>query len=97
MRFPYFSCIAFSFFIPIYNFLAGKFKHLTEAGRLSWHPLGNLYLWSEYYNLSSLLSQEGKIGWIKEAVCSPTDPEYSVSSEQLPSWVSLIDNRKWWG
>ncbi|KAF3943895.1 hypothetical protein CMV_029587, partial [Castanea mollissima] len=43
--------------------------HLAEAGRMSWRPLGNLYLWSEYYNLSSLLSQEGKIGFLKSFVC----------------------------
>jgi len=36
---------------------------------MSWRPIGNLYLWSEYYNLSSLLSQESKIGFLKSFVC----------------------------
>ena len=45
--------------------------HLTEAGRMSWRPIGNPYLWSEYYNLSSLLSQESKIGFLKSFVCYP--------------------------
>ncbi|XP_059429987.1 uncharacterized protein LOC132163636 isoform X3 [Corylus avellana] len=45
--------------------------HLAEAGRMSWHPIGNSYLWSEYYNLTSLLSQESKIGFLKSFACYP--------------------------
>lgn len=45
--------------------------HLAEAGRMSWHPIGNSYLWSEYYSLTSLLSQESKIGFLKSFACYP--------------------------
>ncbi|KAG2700491.1 hypothetical protein I3760_06G000100 [Carya illinoinensis] len=45
--------------------------HLAEAGRLSWRPIGNSYLWSEYYNLSNLLSQDSKIGFLKSFACYP--------------------------
>lgn len=44
---------------------------MAEAGRVSWRPIGNSYLWSEYYSLSSLLSQESRIGFLKSFSCYP--------------------------
>ena len=48
--------------------------HLAEAGRLRWRPLGNSYLWSEVHDLSNILSQEMKIGFLRSFVCYPTNP-----------------------
>lgn len=48
--------------------------HLAEAGRMRWRPIGNFYLWSEIYNLSDLLSEETKIGFLKSFVCYPVHP-----------------------
>ncbi|KAJ8775429.1 hypothetical protein K2173_023194 [Erythroxylum novogranatense] len=48
--------------------------HLAEAGRLRWRPLGSSYLWSEVYDLSSILSQESKLGFLRPFVCYPSHP-----------------------
>ncbi|EXB26144.1 Putative vacuolar protein sorting-associated protein 13C [Morus notabilis] len=48
--------------------------HLAEAGRIRWRPIGNSYLWSEVYNLSNLLLQETKVGFLKSSVCYPAHP-----------------------
>ncbi|XP_057987743.1 uncharacterized protein LOC110642362 isoform X2 [Hevea brasiliensis] len=48
--------------------------HLAEAGRLRWRPLGNSYLWSEVHDLSNILSQEIKIGFLRSFVCYPSHP-----------------------
>lgn len=66
--------------------------HLAEAGRMRWRPLGNFYLWSEAYNLSTILSQENKSGFLKSFVCYPSHPSsdpfrccIAVQSISLPS------------
>ncbi|BFG24048.1 hypothetical protein CerSpe_103220 [Prunus speciosa] len=68
--------------------------HLAEAGRIRWRPIGDSYLWSEVYNLSNLLSQESKIGFLKSFVCYPAHPNsdpfrccISVRNISLPSSV----------
>ncbi|KAL5574177.1 hypothetical protein UlMin_023774 [Ulmus minor] len=59
--------------------------HLAESGRLRWRPIGNAYLWSEVYNLSNLLSQETKVGFLKSFVCYPAHP----SSDPFRCCVSV--------
>ncbi|XP_062008854.1 uncharacterized protein LOC133725578 isoform X1 [Rosa rugosa] len=68
--------------------------HLAEAGRIRWRPIGDSHLWSEVYNLSNLLSQEGKIGFLKSFACYPAHPNsdpfrccISVRNVSLPSPV----------
>ncbi|XP_050382411.1 uncharacterized protein LOC126799284 isoform X2 [Argentina anserina] len=68
--------------------------HLAEAGRIRWRPVGDSHLWSEVYNLSNLLSQEGKIGFLKSFACYPAHPNsdpfrccISVKNISLPSPV----------
>lgn len=63
--------------------------HLAEAGRMSWRPIGNSYLWSEYYNLSYLLSQDSKIGFLKSFVCYPLH----TSGDPFRCCVSVRDIR----
>ncbi|XP_048230004.1 uncharacterized protein LOC8267449 isoform X1 [Ricinus communis] len=66
--------------------------HLAEAGRLRWRPLGSSYLWSEAHDLSNILSQQMKIGFLRSFVCYPTHPSsdpfrccISVQNFSLPS------------
>nr|XP_011467498.1 PREDICTED: uncharacterized protein LOC101298156 [Fragaria vesca subsp. vesca] len=68
--------------------------HLAEAGRIRWRPIGYSHLWSEVYNLSNLLSQEGKIGFLKSFACYPAHPNsdpfrccISVRNVSIPSPV----------
>ncbi|KAM3191147.1 hypothetical protein ACQJBY_068843 [Aegilops geniculata] len=48
--------------------------HLSEAGQIRWHPVGRTYLWSETHSLSSLLSRESRVGFMKSSVCYPSHP-----------------------
>ncbi|EEE67937.1 hypothetical protein OsJ_25824 [Oryza sativa Japonica Group] len=48
--------------------------HLSEAGQIRWHPVGRTYLWSETHSLSSLLSHESRVGFMKSSVCYPSHP-----------------------
>ncbi|PON37049.1 Vacuolar protein sorting-associated protein [Parasponia andersonii] len=48
--------------------------HLAEAGRIRWRPIGDSYLWSEVYDLSNLVLQESKDGFLKSSVCYPSHP-----------------------
>eukprot|EP00268_Persea_americana_P023609 TRINITY_DN23168_c0_g2_i2.p1 TRINITY_DN23168_c0_g2~~TRINITY_DN23168_c0_g2_i2.p1 ORF type:complete len:2954 (+),score=526.87 TRINITY_DN23168_c0_g2_i2:1710-10571(+) len=48
--------------------------HLAEAGRIRWRPLGTDYLWSEAHPLSSILSQENRLGFLRSFVCYPSHP-----------------------
>lgn len=65
---------------------------MAEAGRIRWRPIGDSHLWSEVYNLSNLLSQEGKIGFLKSFACYPAHPNsdpfrccISVTNISIPS------------
>ncbi|XP_048318354.2 uncharacterized protein LOC107405745 isoform X2 [Ziziphus jujuba] len=73
--------------------------HLAEAGCMRWRPTGNSYLWSEVYNLSNLLSQETKIGFLKSFVCYPVQPSsdpfrccISVRNISLPGCRSKMSS-----
>ncbi|GMG99180.1 hypothetical protein Nepgr_001020 [Nepenthes gracilis] len=46
--------------------------HLAEAGRIRWRPLGGNYLWSEPHDLSNMLSQENKSGFLRSTACYPS-------------------------
>lgn len=66
--------------------------HLAEAGRMRWRPLGKSYLWSEAHTVSTIISQEGKIGYHRSFVCYPSHPSsdpfrccISVQNIILPS------------
>ncbi|CAK7357552.1 unnamed protein product [Dovyalis caffra] len=66
--------------------------HLAETGRMRWRPHGNSYLWSEVHDISSILSHESKIGFLRSFVCYPSHPSsdpfrccISVQSFSLPS------------
>ncbi|KAL3650642.1 hypothetical protein CASFOL_007045 [Castilleja foliolosa] len=48
--------------------------HLAEAGCIRWRPLGDSYLWSEAYNMSSIISKDVKIGFSRSFVCYPSHP-----------------------
>lgn len=48
--------------------------HLAEAGHIRWRPLGTDYLWSEAHPLSSILSQENRLGFLRSFVCYPSHP-----------------------
>lgn len=52
---------------------------------MRWRPIGNSYLWSEVYNLSNLLSQEARVGFLKSFVCYPAHP----SSDQFRCCISV--------
>ncbi|KAK0593756.1 hypothetical protein LWI29_016263 [Acer saccharum] len=69
--------------------------HLAEAGRMRWRPLGKSYLWSEAHNISNILLQESKLGYLRSFVCYPSHPSsdpfrccISVQNIMLPSSVS---------
>ena len=69
--------------------------HLSEAGQIRWHPVGRTYLWSETRSLSSLLSRESRVGFMKSSVCYPSHPSndpfrccVSVEEYNVPSSVS---------
>ncbi|KAJ0089376.1 hypothetical protein Patl1_33066 [Pistacia atlantica] len=66
--------------------------HLAEAGRMRWRPLGKSYLWSEAHTVSTIISQESKIGYPRSFVCYPSHPSsdpfrccISVQNVILPS------------
>ncbi|KAL6856895.1 hypothetical protein ACP4OV_018277 [Aristida adscensionis] len=66
--------------------------HLSEAGQIRWHPVGRTYLWSETHSLSSLLSRESRVGFMKSSVCYPSHPSndpfrccVSVEEYSIPS------------
>ncbi|KAL8141634.1 hypothetical protein V2J09_014666 [Rumex salicifolius] len=61
--------------------------HLAEAGRISWRPLSNKYLWSESHNLSNILSYEGRSGFLRSLVCYPSNP----SSDPFRCCLSVQD------
>lgn len=70
-----FLCLLIQILDPIYP--GQEFPlplHLAESGRMRWRPLGNSYLWSEVHNLHNILSQEGKIGFLRSFVCYPSHP-----------------------
>ncbi|OEL27452.1 putative vacuolar protein sorting-associated protein 13A [Dichanthelium oligosanthes] len=69
--------------------------HLSEAGQIRWHPVGRTYLWSETRSLSSLLSRESRVGFMKSSVCYPAHPSndpfrccVSVEEYNVPSSIS---------
>ncbi|PNT66537.1 hypothetical protein BRADI_3g13757v3 [Brachypodium distachyon] len=66
--------------------------HLSEAGQIRWHPVGRTYLWSETHSLSTLLSRESRVGFMKSSVCYPSHPSndpfrccVSVEEYSVPS------------
>ncbi|KAL6005779.1 hypothetical protein ACLOJK_006352 [Asimina triloba] len=59
--------------------------HLAEAGRMRWRPLGTNYLWSEAQQLSNLLSQENRLGFLRSFVCYPSHP----SSDPFRCCISI--------
>ncbi|KAL8519790.1 hypothetical protein ACS0TY_010650 [Phlomoides rotata] len=65
--------------------------HLAESGCIRWRPLGDSYLWSEAYNISSIISEDVRIGFLRSFVCYPTHPNgeafrccISISDQCLP-------------
>lgn len=65
--------------------------HLAEAGCIRWRPLGDIYLWSESYNISSIISQDTRNGYSRSFVCYPSHPSceafrccISVHDQSLP-------------
>ncbi|XP_011075732.1 uncharacterized protein LOC105160162 isoform X3 [Sesamum indicum] len=65
--------------------------HLAEAGCMRWRPLGDSYLWSEAYNISSIISEDVRIGFLRNFVCYPSHPSneafrccISVNGQCLP-------------
>ncbi|KAL5806155.1 hypothetical protein ACOSQ4_028888 [Xanthoceras sorbifolium] len=69
--------------------------HLAEAGRMRWRPLGKSYLWSEAHNISNILLQESKLGYLRSFVCYPSHPSsdpfrccISIQNILLPSSIS---------
>lgn len=65
--------------------------HLAESGCMRWRPLGDSYLWSEAYNISSIISQDVRIGFLRNFVCYPSHPSneafrccISVNGQCLP-------------
>ncbi|KAL2484980.1 Protein of unknown function (DUF1162) [Abeliophyllum distichum] len=70
--------------------------HLAESGRIRWRPLGDMYLWSEAYNMSSIVSNESRISFLRSFVCYPSHPSsdafrccISVHDQCLPSTAML--------
>ncbi|KAG8383675.1 hypothetical protein BUALT_Bualt04G0038500 [Buddleja alternifolia] len=61
--------------------------HLAETGCIRWRPLGESYLWSEAYNMSSIISQDVRIGFLRSFVCYPSHP----SSEAFRCCISVSD------
>ncbi|XP_073032093.1 intermembrane lipid transfer protein VPS13 isoform X2 [Primulina eburnea] len=61
--------------------------HLAEAGCIRWRPLGDMYLWSESYNISSIISQDVRIGFSRSFVCYPSHP----SCEAFRCCISVHD------
>ncbi|XP_073129939.1 intermembrane lipid transfer protein VPS13 isoform X2 [Henckelia pumila] len=61
--------------------------HLAEAGCIRWRPLGDMYLWSESYNISSIISQDVRIGFSRSFVCYPSHP----SCEAFRCCISVLD------
>ncbi|PIN06334.1 hypothetical protein CDL12_21113 [Handroanthus impetiginosus] len=61
--------------------------HLAEAGYIRWRPIGDSYLWSEAYNISSIISQDVRIGFLRSFVCYPSHP----SSEAFRCCISVND------
>lgn len=61
--------------------------HLAESGCIRWRPLGDSYLWSEAYNISSIISQDVRIGFLRSFVCYPCHP----SSEAFRCCISVND------
>lgn len=61
--------------------------HLAEAGRMRWRPLGNAYLWSEAYNISSILEHDNGFGFFRTVVCYPSHP----SSDPFRFCISVHD------
>ncbi|KAL6580643.1 hypothetical protein OROMI_008667 [Orobanche minor] len=65
--------------------------HLAEAGCIRWRPLGDSYLWSEAYNMSSIISNDVRIGFLRSFVCYPSQPSseafrccITVNKQRLP-------------
>ncbi|XP_057965676.1 uncharacterized protein LOC131156193 isoform X2 [Malania oleifera] len=63
--------------------------HFSRADRVRWCPMGDSYLCSEAYDLSSLISQESKIGNFKSFVCYPS----RVSGHPLHCCLSVRNIR----
>ncbi|KAG8380914.1 hypothetical protein BUALT_Bualt06G0066200 [Buddleja alternifolia] len=61
--------------------------HLAETGCIRWRPLGESYLWSEAHNMSSIISQDVRIGFLRSFVCYPSHP----SSEAFRCCISVND------
>ncbi|XP_010251472.1 PREDICTED: uncharacterized protein LOC104593388 isoform X1 [Nelumbo nucifera] len=72
--------------------------HLAESGRIRWRPVGNGYLWSEAHQLSDILSQENRLGYLRSFVCYPShpssDPFRCCLSIQDVSLTSSIETKK---
>ncbi|KAL6541687.1 hypothetical protein OROGR_011173 [Orobanche gracilis] len=63
--------------------------HLAEAGCIRWRPLGDSYLWSEAYNMSSIISNDVRIGFLRSFVCYPSQP----SSEAFRCCITVNNQR----
>nr|GEW49257.1 hypothetical protein LSAT_6X56501 [Tanacetum cinerariifolium] len=61
--------------------------HLAEIERIRWHPLGSTYLCNEAYNISNILSNEIKFGYLHSFVCYPS----LTSSDPFRCCVSVHD------
>lgn len=61
--------------------------HLAESGCIRWRPLGDSYLWSEAYSISSIISQDVRTGFLRSFVCYPTQP----NGEAFRSCISIND------
>ncbi|KAL7090722.1 hypothetical protein ACP275_12G059000 [Erythranthe tilingii] len=61
--------------------------HLAEAGCIRCRPLGDSHLWSEAYNISSIISQDVRIGFLRSFVCYPSHP----SSDAFRCCISVND------
>ncbi|XP_057796881.1 intermembrane lipid transfer protein VPS13 isoform X2 [Salvia miltiorrhiza] len=59
--------------------------HLAESGCIRWRPIGDSFLWSEAYNISSIISRDVKIGFLRSFVCYPSLP----SSEAFRCCISV--------
>ncbi|XP_051121162.1 uncharacterized protein LOC127244726 [Andrographis paniculata] len=48
--------------------------HLAEVGYIRWRPVGDSYLWSEAHRISSIISQDVRVGFMRSFICYPSHP-----------------------
>lgn len=60
---------------------------MAEAGSIRCRPLGDSHLWSEAYNISTIICQDVRIGFLRSFVCYPSHP----SSEAFRCCISVND------